>query len=180
MERRFDRLPPADRDPRAPANQSAARPHPPGEWSSRISPAARVLVFLAPAAPRRQRERANQTLLISPRSFSLSPVHLKGQHSSLKRLILLIHWQSLHPPPILFFSLARKKKGGVVKRGLFFFILFFCPSVGAFRQSRRFCPGTKRRVGRFCESVVCWSGAKKKRRLSPHCEETNQWYLENC
>lgn len=40
------------------------------------------------------------------------------------------------------------------------------PTLGAFRRSRGFCLGTKTWVGRFCERVVCWSGAQQKRLLS--------------
>lgn len=66
---------------------------------------------------------------------------------------------------IIFFSWGRqKKKGGRKLKELFFF--FFFPTLGAFRRSRTFCLGTKTWVGRFCESVVCWSGAQKKRLLS--------------
>ena len=98
MERRFDRLPGADRT-RAPANQSAARPLPAS--AAAAAAASGQVKFQQLARPKSpslscahspaEAESAIQTLLISPRSFSLSPVHLKGQPSSFKRLILLIH-----------------------------------------------------------------------------------------
>lgn len=95
MERRFDHLPRAERDPRASQSErgSAAprRRRTLGESEVPATGPPEGSVSFLCSQPSGGRESANQTLLISPRSFSLSPVHLKGQPSSFKRLISLIH-----------------------------------------------------------------------------------------
>lgn len=79
---------------RAPANQRAARPvlPPPPPLGESSSPQlARPKCSLSCAHSPAEAESAVQTLLISPLFFLPQPMHFKGQPSSFKRLILLIH-----------------------------------------------------------------------------------------